>query len=202
MSTRKLNALNTRKKILNAAVELISANKFENLTVDDITRSANVAKGTFYTYFKRKEDVVFEICRPLFAKIEQRMQNMTDKGIWERLCFYFESFIEEVERYGVNMCRTWVKEVIDPENAPKNFDTQKLEYDMTMLRNILTAAVENNELKQDTPVEILVNIIISQLYGMMICWCMSDMKFEPKEWTKTFGEYQLKPLLAPYLADI
>ena len=75
----------------------------------------------------------------------------------------------------------------------------KWQYDVNMLQSILINAVKNNELKKDTPVELLTHLIISELYGMMTCWCMSDGVFEPKEWTQRFTEFQLKAMLDKYL---
>ena len=74
MTKRQENALKTRQKILDAAFELLNKNEFDDLNIDDITNHCNVAKGTFYTYFKHKEDVVFEICRPFFARIETKIK--------------------------------------------------------------------------------------------------------------------------------
>ena len=61
MGKRQIAAMQTRLKVIVAAKRLIEKNGFKNVTIDDITKEAKVAKGTFYTYFKRKEDVVSEI---------------------------------------------------------------------------------------------------------------------------------------------
>ncbi len=74
MSARQENALKTRQKILDAAAMLMTKNEFDELNIDEITRTCGVAKGTFYTYFKHKNDVIFEICRSLFAQIEAHMR--------------------------------------------------------------------------------------------------------------------------------
>ncbi|MBR1907391.1 TetR/AcrR family transcriptional regulator [bacterium] len=199
MTKRKEQALKTRQKILDAAYDLLSKNEFDNLNIDDITNACGVAKGTFYTYFNHKEDVVFEICRPFFAQIENRMQKMKNKNIIERLCYYFDEFMKEVQRYGVNITRAWFKGVIDPNKAPENYDSKKWQYDVNMLQNILNTAVHNRELREDTPVELLTHLIITQLYGMMTVWCMSDCEFDPKFWTKTFSQIQLNAILKNYL---
>ena len=89
--------------------------------------------------------------------------------------------------------------MLDPNNVPDNKDGQKWKYDFEMLKSILEDAISNGELKKDTPVELLTHIIISELYGMMTCWCMSDGKFEPLEWTHKFCKIQLRPILKPYL---
>ena len=199
MTKRQENALKTRQKVLDAAYELLLKNEFDDLNIDDITNHCGVAKGTFYTYFKHKEDVVFEICRPMFARIEKDMQKMKNKNIVERLTYYFDEFMKEVQRYGINITRVWFKGVIDPNKSPENYDNKKWQYDYEMLKNILNLAVKNKELKENTPVELLTHIIISQLYGMMTVWCMSDNEFNPKLWTKKFCDVQLKTLLNEYL---
>jgi AcrR family transcriptional regulator len=47
-----------RETLLNAAFDLFREQGLARVTVDDIARSAGVAKGTFYLYFKSKEELV------------------------------------------------------------------------------------------------------------------------------------------------
>jgi len=199
MTKRQENALKTRQKIINAAITLIEENGLDGLNIENITKAAGCAKGTFYVYFPHKEDIAFEICRELFNRIETRMQKMTDKNVIDRLHYYFDSFMAEVQRYGINICREWIRGVIDPNKAPENMDNTKWQFDIDMLTNILNKAVQNKELKSDTPVDVLANVIIAELYGMMTCWCMSDGQFEPKEWTSRFFAMQITPMLRKYL---
>ena len=171
-----------------------------SLNIDVLTERCGVAKGTFYVYFKTKNDIVFEICRELFAQIETRMDQMTDKNIIEKLSYYFDQYMSEVERYGINLVRAWIKAAVEPEKMPENYDRHKRHYDIEMLENILKNAVKNKELKKNTPVELLSHIFISQLFGMMMVWCVSDGEFSPKEWTKKFCDIQLKAILEKYIA--
>ena len=199
MTKRQENALITRKKLIETAEGLLKANGFNALCVEDITKAAGVAKGTFYVYFKHKEDIVAEICRGYFKEIEDEISGMSDSGLVEKLSLYFDNFMKAVELYGINICREWIRGSIDPNTAPDNTDMSKWQYDVNMLQSILINAVKNNELKKDTPVELLTHLIISELYGMMTCWCMSDGVFEPKDWTRMFSEFQLKAMLNKYL---
>ena len=48
----------TKAKLLASARKLIGERGFDRVSVEDITRDSGVAKGTFYHYFKCKEDVV------------------------------------------------------------------------------------------------------------------------------------------------
>ena len=199
MTKRQENALKTRQKLIDTAEDLLKANGFNALCVEDITKAAGVAKGTFYVYFKHKEDIVAEICRGYFKEIEDEISGMSDSGLIEKLSLYIDNFMKAVELYGINICREWIRASIDPSTAPDNTDMSKWQYDVNMLQSILNNAVKNNELKEGTPVELLTHLIISELYGMMTCWCMSDGVFEPKEWTQRFTEFQLKAMLDKYL---
>ena len=199
MTKRQENALKTRQKIIDAAERLLKTHGFNALCVEDITKTAGVAKGTFYVYFKHKEDIATEICRGYFKEIENTLDGMKNSDIIEKLGLYFDKFMKAVELYGINICREWIRGVIDPNNSLESMDKTKWQYDIDMLKNILNNAVNNNELSKDTPIELLTHLIISELYGMMTCWCMSGGVFEPKEWTKRFSDFQLKAILEKYL---
>ena len=199
MTKRQEKALLTRNKLLKTAENLLKTNGFNALSVEDITNTAGVAKGTFYVYFKHKEDIISEICRGYFKEIENKINEMENSNIIEKLTLYFSDFMEAVELYGINICREWVRSAIDPKTALDNKVLSKWKYDTDMLTNILNKSIKNKELKKGTPVELLVHIIISQLYGMMTVWCMSDGTFEPKEWCEKFSNFQFKTMLSKYL---
>lgn len=199
MTKRQENALKTRQKLLDTATDLISKGDFHSLNIEDITKACGCAKGTFYIYFKNKEQISYEACRNMFSRIEARMQQMADRSFLERLAHYFDSFMVEVERYGINVCREWIRCVIDPNLSPEDTDKTKWQFDVNMLNKILEQAVQKGELKKDTPAHLLTHMIICELYGMMTCWCMSDAEFEPRNWTKRFFETGVKPVLNKYL---
>lgn len=50
----------TRRALVGAALELFEAKGVEATSVDEITAAADVAKGTFYVHFQRKQDVLLE----------------------------------------------------------------------------------------------------------------------------------------------
>ena len=81
MNKRQLSARATRRKLITAGLELIKEKGFDAINVEDITRKAGVAKGSFYTYFKRKEDIVLDISRAPFGEIAEELQNMKKNGV-------------------------------------------------------------------------------------------------------------------------
>lgn len=199
MTNRQNAALQTKRKLIAAALELIKRNGFNAINVEDITREAGVAKGTFYTYFKRKEDIVLEISRAPFAEIGDELEAMRALPLVEKLTHYVRLFMQCVQFCGIHICRQWTRDVLDPNEVPENKDAQKWQYDVDMLQNILKNAVQNGELKKNTPIDLFTHILICQMYGMMTSWCMSDGKFDPLDWTEKFCAAQLPALFGPYL---
>jgi AcrR family transcriptional regulator len=57
-----------------AATKLFLERGVESATVDEITREAGVAKGSFYRYFEDKEQLVDALFAPLESEVEQAMK--------------------------------------------------------------------------------------------------------------------------------
>lgn len=55
MNNRQLAALETKRKLMEAAQKLICEKGLNDTSVEQITETAGVSKGTFYTYFKKKK---------------------------------------------------------------------------------------------------------------------------------------------------
>ena len=63
MNKRQQSAARTKKKLINAARTLLKEKGLSAINVEEITKTAGVAKGTFYVYFKKKEDIILEYSR-------------------------------------------------------------------------------------------------------------------------------------------
>jgi len=62
----------TKRRIFVAAVELFHDKGFESTTVDEITERADVAKGTFFNYFPRKESVLAYMSEEWLEHVEEQ----------------------------------------------------------------------------------------------------------------------------------
>ena len=76
-------AIRTQKAISKALLSLIQEHKYEDISVMDICRSADVVRKTFYNNFHSKDDVVYYLINDIFHELESRMdlQNMSVRQI-------------------------------------------------------------------------------------------------------------------------
>lgn len=59
-----------RQSLVIAARDVFAQKGYHAATVDDITRAAGVAKGTFYLYFQEKREIYYEVVRGFLQLIK------------------------------------------------------------------------------------------------------------------------------------
>ena len=195
---RQARAAETRKRIVEAAKKLITENGFENVSIEDIAKEAEVSTGSFYTYFKKKEDVVEELNQLSFYQLSEITNEMKDKGLDDRLKYYCREFLAEIERVGIEICRQWIRNNITPVNMEISGKETKYNHDYLAMKSLLEEGIRRGELTVDTPVDEMAFYINTQLYGLMVAWCMTDASVVGSDRTDAFCETVMKPALMPY----
>ncbi|MBK3331722.1 TetR/AcrR family transcriptional regulator [Persephonella atlantica] len=59
----------TRERLIKSAIKVFSEKGFFNAKVSDIVRDAGLAQGTFYLYFRSKEEIFLEIVQMIAGQI-------------------------------------------------------------------------------------------------------------------------------------
>ena len=196
---RQVRAAETRRKIVAAAKKLIAENGFESVAIEDIAKEAGVSTGSFYTYFKKKEDIIEELNRSDFFLLAKTVNEIREKGLYDRLRYYCREFLGEIERVGIEICRQWIRNNIIPvEMEFEEGNTTKYEHDYLAMKAILDEGIRRGELLGDAPVDDLALFINAQLYGLMVVWCMTDGTKVGSIETDSFCETMVKPALMPY----
>lgn len=104
----------TKEKLLASAQKLINERGYDRVSVEDITKDSGVAKGTFYHYFKTKDEIVGEIVeRAGYARYQSVLA--MDAPVEERLYQYFLNFFEGADFVGIRLSREWMRKVLTPK---------------------------------------------------------------------------------------
>ena len=67
-------SVQTRGRLLEAAKKLFSEKGYYNTQISHIIDEAGVARGTFYLYFKSKEEIFREILREVVKELRERIK--------------------------------------------------------------------------------------------------------------------------------
>jgi AcrR family transcriptional regulator len=74
MGRRERRAAETRIKLFQCALQLFAERGFPNVTVEDITELADVGKGTFFNYFKSKDQVLRVMAEIQLGKLREVLE--------------------------------------------------------------------------------------------------------------------------------
>ncbi|WP_044639807.1 TetR/AcrR family transcriptional regulator [Risungbinella massiliensis] len=108
-TTRQKQALETREKLLGAALQLFSQKGFKESTVKEIGKQAGVTDGLIYHYFRSKEELLwavlqkYTINRPLY---QSQFGIDATKSLEDQLVKYFELMFKHLweQKNFVVMC--------------------------------------------------------------------------------------------------
>lgn len=197
MTNRQLAALETRRKLLEAGKRIIGEKGLANTSVEEITEAAGVSKGTFYTYFRQKEEIVFELSSETFYEILDRAQGCQG-SFYERIRQYAVDFSECIEAGGVRMAQEWVRTVVNPPVREEGQGLRKWSLDVSSVETLLRTGIEEGKLKQELQVEPFARNLAELLYGQLLVWCIHDGAYSLRERTEAFCDHHLHMLLKPY----
>ena len=196
---RQVRAAETRRKIVAAARKLITEKGFESVAIEDIAKEAGVSTGSFYTYFKKKEDVIETLNQSDFFLLAKTVNEIRDRDLNDRLKYYCREFLAEIERVGIEICRQWIRNNITPINMEiSEKKTTKYVHDDLAMKSLLEEGIRRGELTADTPVAEMALFLNTQLYGLMVAWCMTDAVLIGSDKIDAFFELVVKPALMPY----
>jgi len=194
LTNRQIKAQQTRARIIAAADRLIKERGFDAVNVADITDEAGVAKGSFYSYFQRKEDIFSEIAYTNFDAIYDRALERY-QGAYGRISMFLLDSMSYIRETGIRVSQQWARSVVDPADRD---GVKKLTYDREIIFRFLREAVVRGELSNETPVKALADGVIAAYYGMVFCWAITDGELDPLEAMRAYCEGPFRLLIEAY----
>lgn len=106
-----------RKKIIDNAWELFAKNGYEETKVEDITKDLGISKGSFYTYFATKEELLYEVLGKIKKEIIENLENINVNQTPKKV---LEDYVKAKMNYAVKILnnmklRAVEKYLIDPK---------------------------------------------------------------------------------------
>ncbi len=199
LTKRKQQARETRKKILESAKRLFHEHGFEMVKIEDITQDAGVARGSFYTYFKSKSDIIVSEFRTIDNYYKQYAPNLKR---YKASCKKLTAFTRAQMRYVRDVTGNehlkvfYANQAFEP--GTDNIINDRSSYWHHLICSIMREGQEAGEIRTDVPAEQLTLWFNRSIRGVFFDWCISSgEEFDLVKEGVRFCEEWLVPSLSP-----
>jgi len=174
-SRRERKKEETRHRIFHAAIDLFRERGFEQTTVDDITEKADVAKGTFFNYFPRKDAVLAYLSESRLAAIEENAGALLADGRPAReklLDLYATGASAYEEDHG--LARYVLIELMSRIFEPSEESMMRWH---ELIMSIIRQGQERGELRRDASPERVEGVLSCVYHGTLYQWvcCLPEV---------------------------
>mgnify|MGYP003598766921 CR=1 FL=1 len=164
-----------------AAMDIFCEKGIALTTIDDIAKSAGVAKGTIYLYFKNKEEIIFAIWDKIFTlHIEtfERSIKPTMRAKDKILTFFHFSAFEEKSSDIMRLYHHFVSAMlVDTTGLYAAYFEQFFQQDYDLILSCLKEGVASGEFKE-VDVHLLTQSIVFAIKGVLIKSKANDLNFD------------------------
>jgi AcrR family transcriptional regulator len=190
---RQVAARETKKKIKETALSLFEEHGFDVVTIEDITKSAGVSKGTFYVYYVSKDQILVDQFKKIDKHYKKTYENMPrDISSMERIRIISEAVFDFcANNLGLNIIRVMYNNQISVSGSAN--DQKFLNDHKRVLYKILLEMVEmgvaENEIRPGVDAATVVNALNSCYHGVLYDWCLYNGKFDRVETGKLYVDF-------------
>ncbi|WP_165958608.1 TetR/AcrR family transcriptional regulator [Macrococcoides bohemicum] len=181
----------TRRNIEDSFINLLQKKSFRKMTIQDISKAANVNRSTFYHHYLDKYDICEKIIKELMLDLEALLSNINHEELKSQMheeisniycCTIFHFIEERKEIFGVLM----------KVDLPFSF--------VGHLKALLIKQYNETHMKlfegTNIPKSYLANFAASALLGLIDEWMKQDFSDDSEKLTKYFLDilYMLRTL--------
>ena len=166
-----------------ASIALFCEKGIQQTSIDQIAKSAGVAKGTIYLYFKNKEEIVFTIWDIITQQHEESFKKRTTENMStkEKILEYF-NFNEFQEKFDKEQILILFQHfvssmLIDKTQLYTAYFESFFQKDYDFISSCLKEGIKKGEFFIDD-IDMLTNNIIMLLKGLLVKAKASNMNFD------------------------
>lgn len=184
LTSRQLQAQKTKRRIYNAAVDLFSKQGFDNTTIEDISKKADVSVGAFYHYYSSKTEIYSELYKKIDVYYENTVASqLVQEDFYDNVILYFKHYAEYINARGVDI----VKQLFNTQNA---LFLDKSRYKYKLLAEVLKKGEEKNLLTNDMSLDEIEEFLMVVSRGTVYDWLLHN------------GDYDLEGKMVKFISEM
>jgi TetR/AcrR family fatty acid metabolism transcriptional regulator len=173
----------TKERVMRSSVAIMTRKGYENTTIRDICNEAKVSIGTFYSYFKTKNDIFFANYKTADEYFTNTVaQIIIGRKATDKIIDFFRYYARLNVNTGVEMCKI----LFNPDNSwfVRHRPMQQV------LENIIREGQDQAEIIDDMEAARIVDLLFILMRGCCYNWCIQN------------GNYDLELQMVDYLKTV
>ena len=170
LNKRQMQAVATRKLILEVSKSLIVKYGYNAVSISQICKECKVAKGTFYIYFSSKTEIVKEILKDITNEMWEVFSSTKYRNASEMIYNYHKIFMNQIIDNGLQFTREFliiiISEAINSRNSLNDHKIKIIE--------IINSGIKTGEFRNELNVDEVANEYILAIYSILIDWCTRE----------------------------
>jgi AcrR family transcriptional regulator len=198
-TAREIQAQESRRKIFETAVQLFDKKGYDNVSIAEICEKAGFSTGSFYYYFKSKDQIMEERYLPFalqvdsfFKAIDSNVQEENKSSV-EKLAEFTEIFLEYVNNVGVEALKTAYRLQIEPGSAASP-RTATLFKPHDIVIKIIEEGQKVGDIRTDISAPDISTMLYNFVFGILYSWCFPNASFDLREAGKLYLDMVLDGL--------
>lgn len=178
-TNRQLQAQQTKQAIFESALALFKEKGFDAVTIDEIARRAGTAKGTFYTYFSTKSEIIIEEFRAIddyYRRYERSLRRY--ESAREKLIAFTRTQMRYVrDNIGLEMLKLlYSNQLIQNQTEKILIDPGRFLH--SLVRDIVAEGQQRGEFRIDEDADRLAQLFNRSMRSVFLDWAISDNAFD------------------------
>ncbi|HCM28570.1 MAG: TetR family transcriptional regulator [Treponema sp. GWB1_62_6] len=177
LTTRKIQADKTRKKIYAVSISFMEKKGYNDTTIEEICKKAGVSVGTFYNYFKSKDDIFFDIYKMADEYFENTVipkLNESNANALDKIVIFFKYYASYNSKRGL-------ENISQLYNTKNRFFTIKKRFMQESLNKIIKDGQEANQITITTAPDEITDFLFIASRGVVYDWCIHQGKYDLEE---------------------
>ncbi|MED4072130.1 TetR/AcrR family transcriptional regulator [Priestia endophytica] len=183
LTKRQEQAIQTRNRLYSVMLELMKEKQFVNISIEEISKKAGVSVGTFYHYFKSKEDIQLKLFEQIEEKLFLSLQDLEEKKeIKEEILSFFTQLAKFNSQLDLHVNHFTYMRMEGLTQPPSPIRKQ--------LQTIIEKGQKKKELVNTMNAEEMTSYLFIMALGIIFDWCIHN------------GDYSIEPVMHRYMSQM
>jgi AcrR family transcriptional regulator len=152
------------------AMKLVREYGYDKVTISQICDACGVAKGTFYSYFSSKKDILIKMTSRFNKELSQLFifdESLSAVTLYQNMV---TSYLNYVNKDGHAFTKSYIKAMIDEELATENVS---LELQKNFIDKVILKGLKDGDFQLNMTCDDFFALFSATLMGILTQWCMS-----------------------------